>query len=1602
MKKEPRITFVICLFCIVVAGASVSAGSGDWPSYRHDLMRSGCSEEALAPQLHLQWTFQSPHAPRPAWPEPGRELNRLDFDYAFQVVSAGGAVYFGSSADHKVYALDLKTGEERWSFFTEGPVRFAPQVADGRVYAASDDGMLYCLSADKGGCIWSFRGGPRDERILGNEQMISRWPLRSAVGLIDGTVYLAAGMWPGEGVYLYALDAETGKLIWRNSTSGIKYTMQPHPGSFSMSNVAPQGYLLANTDQLFIPTGRNLPAVYDLANGNLLYCRTQPTQWADRWGGTWNLLYKDLHFNWSTHVGPDIDILLDEYTPDPNDGMVAFDARMGREKKVFKGKIRMVISDDVMYAAGKNAIGAYTLEGVNLKKRWEKKCPYSYEIIKAGDTIYTGAGGSVAAHDGNNGKLIWRKKIEGQARGLAAAGGRLLVSTTGGEILSFGPDAVERKKANAPKKSPVSAPAENVVRGVREIVDATGKKEGWCLVVGIDDDAFPAALARHTGFNIVCVEDDAGKAASARNSLDAAGLYGVRVTVHKGSLGSIEYPRYFADLIITDGKTALSNLFPLLHPCRGVIYERSRRKRVLRAPGKLPGAGSWTHQYADAARTGCSDDRRVNVPVSMLWFGKPGPARLIARHWAGPAPLSVNGRMFIIGQKSIIAVDTYNGRTLWMRTFDKAGRWPVHSRDNNFAADRDALYFARGRKCLHLDAATGKTVEEYDLPKRPNGLPEDVYASLKWSYLAVSGDFLLGSIGDERQSRCVFVLDKKTGDPLWSYVTANVIACHAIAADDKVLYLLDKTPAGVISQARRRGRNVTPECALIAFDLHSGKKLWQAEEGLAARSAISLSEGVLVATGGNGATAFKAKTGALLYNRSMVMQKFPLFVGDTIFGAPFAYDLYTGERKSRTLPFAEAKSPWTVTKGYGCGSFSAGSNVLLFRSSTLGMYDLEGDSGIRNYGGIRPGCYVNAIASNGLVLMSPADAACTCSYNFQATIALLPEEKQKEWSIFYDRLPETEVKHAALNLGAPGDRKDSSGRLWIAAPRPGTRAQRASFAAPFRFRFANHAGAYRVNEKEVSVAGTDRHWIYTNGLAGPLQLEFDLDIFERGFTCWPVGKAPVVDGKLDDGVWDGYRAVSTGQENTEVTLRYDEHHLYAAFKKQASQNPGDAFELFLCKYPENTSFGSKLYYRFTLPAGGKSRAAKWTYVSPFGVCDIPKVDVKVDGRADDWKGRGLAVHSLPSPKGTMRAPADFDPSFRIGWNEEGIVVLAEVRDDEVIEAENPGKLSAGDSLEFFLSPAWGSKEAYQVIVSPGADPRHPKARSWFYDARTSVRTHELRVDAEGRKTADGYVLEVLLPWTNIDIDPAVGKEIAMQVFATDGGKNGKSRFQVRLYPGGNPISGKNPFALQEFRLAEKPSAPIRFHRKPKPASDGLYRVAAPLPFPNTVPAMGGEGEKLLPGFVWRHKVRKTGDTVTAEIAIPWSSLEGLHRSWLMASAVRREALSERPYLKRGFERLLLVPREKAAPRNVSLRLHFAELEDAKPGERVFDVMVNGATVLDDVDIFRQAGGAKKALVKEIRNVTVSRMVELELLPAASEGGGSGKTPVISGIEILQE
>ena len=240
------------------------AAAEDWPTWRHDAGRTSISAEKIPDPLHLQWKRQLPPV------TPAFRKSRLQFDQGYEPIVLGDTMFVAVPHVDAVVAYAVETGKERWRFYTAGPVRLTPVAWRDKVYFGSDDGHLYCVNASDGALQWKFRAVPSVRKILGNGRLISVWPVRGGPVLADETVYFAAGVWPLEGVFVYALDAESGRVEWVNDRCGTLYGKQPHAGAEALGGLTPQGYLLVNGDQLLVPCGAARPATFNRHSGELL------------------------------------------------------------------------------------------------------------------------------------------------------------------------------------------------------------------------------------------------------------------------------------------------------------------------------------------------------------------------------------------------------------------------------------------------------------------------------------------------------------------------------------------------------------------------------------------------------------------------------------------------------------------------------------------------------------------------------------------------------------------------------------------------------------------------------------------------------------------------------------------------------------------------------------------------------------------------------------------------------------------------------------------------------------------------------------------------------------------------------------------------------------------------------------------------------------------------------------------------------------------------------------------------------------------------------------------------------------------------------------
>jgi hypothetical protein len=247
------ILFLLCATALPAA---------DWPMWRHDAGRTASTTQAMPEKLDLLWSRELPPL-RPAFKE-----TRLQFDRSYEPVVAGKKLIVGSSREDCLIAFDTDTGAEVWRALATGPVRFAPVIFGDLVLFGSDDGVMRCVKLADGSEVWSKRAVPSNRMLLGNQRLISVWPVRGGPVAKDGRVYFAAGVWPLEGTFVFCWDAATGEQIWCNDRCSYLYGIHPHQTE-AMGGLAPQGYLLIDGDDLVVPCSNAYPARLDLKTGAL-------------------------------------------------------------------------------------------------------------------------------------------------------------------------------------------------------------------------------------------------------------------------------------------------------------------------------------------------------------------------------------------------------------------------------------------------------------------------------------------------------------------------------------------------------------------------------------------------------------------------------------------------------------------------------------------------------------------------------------------------------------------------------------------------------------------------------------------------------------------------------------------------------------------------------------------------------------------------------------------------------------------------------------------------------------------------------------------------------------------------------------------------------------------------------------------------------------------------------------------------------------------------------------------------------------------------------------------------------------------------------------
>ena len=792
MSRRSKTLMHLCIgLCLIAFGKSLFANE-NWPQWRFDSNRTAASSNTLPEKFSLLW--EKRYSPRvQAWDDP-LNLDLMAYDKQFEPIVLNGKLCLAFNDECKLVSFDIQSGKEAWTFYAEGPIRFAPVGWNDRLFVVSDDGFLYALSIESGELLWKYSPAPSSQKVIGNRRVISAWPARGGPTIRDNTVYFASSIWPFMGTFICALDAETGSIKWVNDSTGSQYIKQPHSAP-AFAGVAPQGCLVATEQHLIVPGGRSVPAVFDRATGQLKYFEIN----AGGKGTGGSFVTAD-----NTHF----------YVHTRQKGTRAFDLETGLKTAFLPNE--PVITDKLVYSAEKvEERAVIRVYAANQKIDTERPVlgeiavDGTHDLILAKDHLVAAGPTSVSVVKLENDEagLATRGTITNSftvrypiARVLVAEKTLIVVDELGG-ISVFG-NGVEPAEATegtllaaaevtGERLSPAPLADKQWMYQLLSRCDA----QGYAYWYGPCSESQAAAISEASPFEHWSIVVPPGIATKElRAHFDRRGQLG-KVSIFTSQPEQFRAPQFTGNLVVVTQEIVaqcapevLQNIYQTVRPYGGAMVLLSQedngslaekvtalaleKAEVTVAPfgvvvyrqGALTGSADWTHQYGDIANSIKSNDSRVKLPLGVLWFGASSNMDVLPRHGHGPPEQVVGGRLFIEGMNSLSARDVYSGRILWKRNFQDLGTYDVYydvtyentpldpkynqvhipganGRGTNYVVTEERIYLAMGDTCKMLDAQTGNDIGEIRLPPNSNG------ETSEWGFIGVYKDVLIGGIG---------------------------------------------------------------------------------------------------------------------------------------------------------------------------------------------------------------------------------------------------------------------------------------------------------------------------------------------------------------------------------------------------------------------------------------------------------------------------------------------------------------------------------------------------------------------------------------------------------------------------------------------------------------------------------------------------------------------------------------------------------------------------------------------------------------------------------------------------------------------------------------
>jgi hypothetical protein len=162
--------------------------------------------------------------------------------------------------------------------------------------------------------------------------------------------------------------------------------------------------------------------------------------------------------------------------------------------------------------------------------------------------------------------------------------------------------------------------------------------------------------------------------------------------------------------------------------------------------------------------------------------------------------------------------------------------------------------------------------------------------------------------------------------------------------------------------------------------------------------------------------------------------------------------------------------------------------------------------------------------------------------------------------------------------------------------------------------------------------------------------------------------------------------------------------------------------------------------------------------APNGMINAPRLSgISLDGRFDEWPGNWIAIGALVFGRDNVQGPSDLSANFQVGWLDDGLALAVRVNDERYRPGPEGTGMWQGDGLEIqfdrLLVQDFGATVAddddYQLGVAFDAELRTLRGYLWLPFALEQP----LALPGVVIPTAQGYVVELIIPWQVLGLTP---------------------------------------------------------------------------------------------------------------------------------------------------------------------------------------------------------------------------------------------------------